>query len=135
MRPQLLQQSDEKGLCASSLSFRLRHFYNQSFKLIVRSVNNRLIWHLFRGLIPWSPRFDSTRKSMRNQCAHFLSLNDYTGSSAFTSTATNWFVSSQISAATSAQYANITWPVTAVRLNVTAYSSSPSVTMTVLQSG
>ena len=60
---------------------------------------------------------------------------DYTGSSTFTSSLANWFISSQITGATSAQYANITWPVTAVRLNVTAYSSSPSVTMTVLQSG
>jgi hypothetical protein len=35
----------------------------------------------------------------------------------------------------SATFAVINFPVTAIRLNVTAYSSSPTITTTVLQSG
>jgi len=60
---------------------------------------------------------------------------DYTGSSTFTSSLANWFVSSLASAVSSASFAVINFPVTAIRLNVTAYSSSPTITTTVLQSG
>jgi|SRR6516164_881081 hypothetical protein len=61
---------------------------------------------------------------------------DYnTGSSTFTSSLANWFVSSLASAVSSATFFNITFPITALRLNVTAYSSSPTITTTVLQSG
>jgi len=62
--------------------------------------------------------------------------NDYGSSvSTFTSSLANWFVSSNISAVSGNSYAVFNWPVTAVRLNVTAYTSSPSVTMTVVQQG
>lgn len=59
---------------------------------------------------------------------------DYTGSSAFASSAAVWF-SSFGSALVSTNAVAISTPLTAVRLNVTAGSSTATTTMTVLQSG
>src|SRR4051794_30250871 len=48
---------------------------------------------------------------------------DYTGSSVFISTAATWFQNSTLSAASSNLSGNYAFPVSAVRLNVTAGSS------------
>jgi hypothetical protein len=60
--------------------------------------------------------------------------NDYTGSSTFTSTAATWF-SSFGSALVAGALLQITTPVTAVRLNVTAGASNNTNTMTIVSAG
>lgn len=60
---------------------------------------------------------------------------DYTGSSTFISTAATWFQNSGISAQSTNKDGNYAFPVTAIRLNVTAGSSTGTVTMTAVQSG
>src|SRR6516162_220886 len=53
---------------------RSRHFNNECFKVFLWSVDYWLIWQLFRWFIPWSLRFNSTRKSLGDQFADFLTL-------------------------------------------------------------
>lgn len=60
---------------------------------------------------------------------------DYSGSSAFLSTAATWFPSSGITAATTNAFTAYTYPVTATRLNSTGGSSAGTFTMTVVQAG
>lgn len=60
---------------------------------------------------------------------------DYTGSSVFISTAATWFQNSTLSAASSNLTGNYAFPVTAIRLNVTAGSSQGNITMTAIQAG
>jgi hypothetical protein len=60
---------------------------------------------------------------------------DYTGSSAFISSNATWFQNSTISAASSNLTGNYAFPVSAIRLNVTAGSSVGTVTFTVIQAG
>jgi hypothetical protein len=57
--------------------------------------------------------------------------NDYTGSSAFISTAATWF-SSFASALSSNAFVAITAPFTALRVNATAGSTQQTLTVTVL---
>ena len=58
----------------ASRGSRSRHFNNESFKVLLWSVDYWLIWQLFRWFIPRSSGFNSTRKSLRDQFADFLSL-------------------------------------------------------------
>src|SRR6516164_1261540 len=58
----------------ASRGSRSRHFNNEGFKVFLWSVDYWLIWQLFRWFIPWSSRLNSTRKSLRDQFADFLSL-------------------------------------------------------------
>jgi len=60
---------------------------------------------------------------------------DAGGSSAFISSNATWFQNSTISAASSNLTGNYAFPVSAIRLNVTAGSSTGTVTMTALQAG
>ena len=60
---------------------------------------------------------------------------DYTGSSTFISTAATWFINSGLSAASTNGTANYAFPVSAVRLNVTAGSSTGTATMAAIQPG
>jgi hypothetical protein len=60
---------------------------------------------------------------------------DYTGSSAFVSTAATWFPSSGITAATTNAFTAYTFPVTAIQLASTAGSSAGTVTVTIVQAG
>lgn len=60
---------------------------------------------------------------------------DYTGSSTFTSTAATWFQNSGISAKSTNQDGNYAYPVSAIRLNVTAGSSTGTVQMVLIQAG
>lgn len=60
---------------------------------------------------------------------------DYTGSSAFTSSNATWFQNSTISGATGNLTGNYAFPVAAIRLNVTAGSSTGLVTATLIQAG
>ncbi len=59
---------------------------------------------------------------------------DFSGSSTFISSAATWF-SSLASAQVSSGLFSIAFPVSAIRLNVTAGSSTATTTMTVIQSG
>jgi hypothetical protein len=59
---------------------------------------------------------------------------DYTGSSAFISSNATWF-SSAISAATSNAFGSYAFPISALRLNVTAGSSTGTVSATFIQAG
>lgn len=58
---------------------------------------------------------------------------DYTGSSVFLSSNATWFQNSTISAASSNLTGNYAFPVSAIRLNVTAGSSTGTVTITAIQ--
>jgi hypothetical protein len=61
---------------------------------------------------------------------------DYAGmSSAFISSNATWFQNSTISAASSNISGNYAFPVSAIRLNVTAGSSAGTVTFTAIQAG
>lgn len=60
---------------------------------------------------------------------------DFTGSSAFVSTAATWFINSGLSAKSTNADGNYAYPVTAVRLNVTAGSSTGTVQMVAIQAG
>ena len=60
---------------------------------------------------------------------------DYTGSSAFYSSAATWFVSTAVSTAGAPAAGTITFPVSALRLNVASGSSQSTYAMTVVQSG
>lgn len=60
---------------------------------------------------------------------------DYTGSSAFISSNATWFVNSGFSSQSSNATGNYAFPVTAMRLNVTAVSSTGTATMTAIQAG
>ena len=60
---------------------------------------------------------------------------DYTGSSAFISSNATWFQNSTISAASSNLTGNFAFPVSAIRPNVTAGSSTGTLTVTLLQAG
>lgn len=60
---------------------------------------------------------------------------DYTGSSTFISSNATWFTNTTISSVSSNQDGNYAFPISAVRLNVTAGSSSGTVTMTLIQAG
>lgn len=60
---------------------------------------------------------------------------DYTGSSTFISSNANWFASSGIAAASTNAFTAYTFPVTAIRLNSTAGSSTSIITMTAVQAG
>ncbi len=60
---------------------------------------------------------------------------DFTGSSVFISSNATWFQNSTISAASSNTTGNYAFPVSAIRLNVTAGSSQGTVTMTAIQAG
>jgi len=60
---------------------------------------------------------------------------DYTGSSAFLSSAATWFLSSGVNQNSCNAYTAYSYPVAAIRLNVTSGTSQATVTMTVLQSG
>jgi hypothetical protein len=60
---------------------------------------------------------------------------DYTGSSAFLSSNAIWFQHSTLSALSSNANGNYAFPVSAIRLNVTANSSSQLTTMTLMQAG
>lgn len=73
----------------------------------------------------------STNSSNTYNVEHTL---DY-GTSVFVSTAANWFQNSTQSGATANLLSNYAFPVTAIRLNVTAGSSQNNVTMTIVQAG
>lgn len=60
---------------------------------------------------------------------------DYTGSSAFVSSNATWFQNSTISAASSNLSGNYAFPVSAIRPNVTAGSSTGTLTLTLIQAG
>lgn len=60
---------------------------------------------------------------------------DYTGSSAFISTAATWYASSGITVATTNAFTAYTFPVTAIQLASTAGSATGTVTMTIVQAG
>ncbi len=60
---------------------------------------------------------------------------DYTGSSVFISSNATWFLNSTISAASSNLSGNYAFPVSAVRLNVTAGSSTGTISFTAIQAG
>jgi len=60
---------------------------------------------------------------------------DYTGSSTFISSNATWFVNSGISAKSTNQDGNYAFPCSAIRLNVTAGSSTGTVTITTIQAG
>lgn len=60
---------------------------------------------------------------------------DYTGSSAFISSNATWFQNSGITAQATNANGNYAYAVTAIRPNVTAGSSSGTLTLTVVQSG
>jgi hypothetical protein len=60
---------------------------------------------------------------------------DYTGSSTFISTAATWMINSGISAISCNISGNYAYPVSAIRLNVTAGSSTNTVTLTIIQAG
>lgn len=61
--------------------------------------------------------------------------NDYTGSSAFISTAATWFASTAATAITTNAFVTYSVPVTAISLVSTAGSSVSQVTATFLQAG
>jgi hypothetical protein len=52
----------------------IRHFNDQSFKLVFWSVDYWLIWQFLRWFIPRSSLFDSTRECLCNQSTDFLPL-------------------------------------------------------------
>src|SRR5690349_15231808 len=60
---------------------------------------------------------------------------DYTGSSTFISSNATWFQNSTLSAASSNLTGNYAFPVSGIRLNITAGSSQGNITMVCLQSG
>jgi hypothetical protein len=60
---------------------------------------------------------------------------DATGSSVFISSNATWFQNSTISAASSNLSGNYAYPVSAIRLNVTAGSSVGTITMTAIKAG
>lgn len=60
---------------------------------------------------------------------------DYTGSSAFISSNATWFLNSTIAAASSNLTGNYAFPVSAIRGNVTAGSSTGTLTITLIQAG
>lgn len=60
---------------------------------------------------------------------------DYTGSSVFISSNATWFQNSTISQASSNLTGNYAFPVSAIRANVTAGSSTGLLTVTLLQAG
>jgi hypothetical protein len=60
---------------------------------------------------------------------------DYTGSSVFISSNATWFQNSTISAASSNLSGNYAFPVSAIRPNVTAGSSTGTLTVTLIQAG
>lgn len=60
------------------------------------------------------------------------SFDDYTSSS-YVSSAATWFTNSGITAKSTNQDGNYAYPVRAIRLNVTAGSSTGTVTMTLIQ--
>jgi hypothetical protein len=57
---------------------------------------------------------------------------DFTGSSAFISTAASWFSSAVVSSGTASGFYVLTAPVTAIRPNVTAGSSIQTLVVTVI---
>lgn len=61
--------------------------------------------------------------------------NDYTGSSAFVSTAATWYPSSGTTAATTNSFTIYDWPVTAIRVVSTAGSSTGTIAITIVQAG
>lgn len=60
---------------------------------------------------------------------------DYTGSSAFISTAATWFPSTGTTAATTNSIAAYTYPVTAISVVSTAGSSTGTIAITIVQAG
>src|SRR5215467_15578119 len=60
---------------------------------------------------------------------------DYTGSSTFISSNATWFLNSTLASASSNLTGNYAFPVSAIRLNVTAGSSAGQITMTAIQAG
>ena len=60
---------------------------------------------------------------------------DYTGSSTFISSNATWFTNTTISSVSTSQDGNYAFPVSAIRLNVTAGSSIGTVSMTAIQAG
>jgi hypothetical protein len=60
---------------------------------------------------------------------------DYTGSSAFISSNATWFTNTGISSATGSVDGNYAFPVSAIRGNVTAGSSTGTLTVTLIQAG
>lgn len=60
---------------------------------------------------------------------------DYTGSSAFISSNATWFQHSSVTSATSNANSNYAFPVSVIRLNVTAGSSTGTVTASFIQAG
>jgi hypothetical protein len=94
------------------------------------------------GFLQWFPDVDIRPFSASVACAvnsSAISYNieaslDYTGSSAFISTAATWF-SSGLSAATSNALASFAFPVSALRVNVVSGSSTGTVAATFAQAG
>lgn len=60
---------------------------------------------------------------------------DATGSSAFISSNATWFLNSTIAAASSNTTGNYAFPVSGIRINVTAGSSTGTVSFTAIQAG
>lgn len=60
---------------------------------------------------------------------------DYTGSSVFISSNATWFQNSTIAAAQGNLTGNYAFPVSAIRANVTAGSSTGTLTLTLIQAG
>lgn len=60
---------------------------------------------------------------------------DYTGSSTFISSNATWFPNSGITAKTTNQDGNYAYPVSAIRVQSSAGSSTGTVTMTIIQAG
>lgn len=60
---------------------------------------------------------------------------DYTGSSVFISTAANWLPNSALTASATSATGNYAFPVSAIRVNVTAGSSTGTVAFTAIQAG
>jgi len=60
---------------------------------------------------------------------------DFTGTSTFISSNATWFLNSTLASASSNLTGNYAFPVSAIRLNVTAGSSQGTITMTAIQAG
>src|SRR4051812_6836998 len=93
------------------------------------------------GFQVWYPNLTATPFSVTvsaavnsTNAAYSLEFsNDYTGSSAFTSTAATWYASSGITAATTNAFMHVSSPFTAMRINSSAGSSQGTITATFVQ--
>jgi hypothetical protein len=91
-------------------------------------------WFPDTAIRPFSVAVSAAVNSTGTQTFNIEYSEDYSGSSTFISTAATWF-SSGSSAQTSNALAAFSFPVTALRINVTAGASQGTVTATFVQAG